>query len=266
MFLGGAPRDWGVTARLGMAYRLRTVGDYEPLSARRLGEYLAAVQGVPWVPDDPYRPFVGWAWFDEHMARPALLDLLAVRHLVLPDRVQPPARTPPFVRLETFGPYAVWQNPLALPRAYLVERARLVEDALAALTHPGFDGQREAVVSGPPDGDVGALADGTAAPARPARIVEDAPERVTVEFASDRPALLVLADGFAPGWRVTVDGAPRTLLQVDHLVRGVVVRPGEHRATFTYRAPGFVPGVAAAAAAMAIVACSAAVSLRRARR
>ena len=65
---------------------------------------------------------------------------------------------------------------------------------------------------------------------------------------------------------VTVDGAPRTLLQVDHLVRGVVVRPGEHRATFTYRAPGFVPGVAAAAAAMAIVACSAAVSLRRARR
>jgi hypothetical protein len=94
MFLGGEPRDWGVTARLGMAYRLRTVGDYEPLSARRLGEYLAAVQGVPWVPDDPYRPFVGSAWFDEHMARPALLDLLAVRHLVLPDRVQPPARTP----------------------------------------------------------------------------------------------------------------------------------------------------------------------------
>jgi hypothetical protein len=52
---------------------------------------------------------------------------------------------------------------------------------------------------------------------------------------------------------------------VNHLVRGVVVRPGEHRATFTYRAPGFVPGVAAAAAAIAIVACSAAVSLRRAR-
>ena len=259
--LGGEPRDWGVTARLGMAYRVRTVGDYEPLSARRLGEYLAAVQGVPWVPDDPYRPFVGWSWFDERMARPALLDLLAVRQLVLPDRVQPPARTPAFVRRETFGPYVVWQNPLALPRAYLVERARLVGDALAAVTDPGFDGQREAVVTG---GTV-ALPDGPAAPARPARIVEDAPERVAVEFATDRPALLVLADGFAPGWQVTVDDAPRAVLQVNHVVRGVVVRPGEHRATFTYRAPGFAPGVVAAAAAIALVAYSAAVSLRRAR-
>jgi hypothetical protein len=261
--LGAKLGDWGVTARLGMVYGLRTLGDYEPLSANRLGDYLAAVQGLHTVHGNPFRPFVGWVRFDGSMRHPALLDLLAVRHVVFPAETPAPTRTPPLVRLATIGPYAVWDNPHALSRAYLVERARFVEDratALATLTDPGFDGRREAVVLGAPDDD---LASADAAPARPARIVADGPERVTVEFETHRRALLVLADGFAPGWRVDVDGAPRRVLEVNHLVRGVVVGPGERRATFAYRAPGFVPGLVAATAAIALVACSAALGRRR---
>jgi uncharacterized membrane protein YfhO len=89
---------------------------------------------------------------------------------------------------------------------------------------------------------------------------------VTVAFDTERDALLVLTDAFAPGWSVTVDGRPRRLRATNHLVRGVVVHPGERRADFTYRAPGFAPGVATAALGAGAVALCAAVGGWRRRR
>jgi hypothetical protein len=57
---------------------------------------------------------------------------------------------------------------------------------------------------------------------------------VNVKVRTDRRSLLVLADAWYPGWRVTVDGRPAELLQADHAFRGVVVPPGEHQVRFTY--------------------------------
>ena len=62
-----------------------------------------------------------------------------------------------------------------------------------------------------------------------------------------------LADAFAPGWRVTVDGAPRRLWQANFLMRGVSLRPGDQRVEFRYRAPGFALGVALAVGAWGCV-------------
>jgi hypothetical protein len=115
---------------------------------------------------------------------------------------------------------------------------------LAAILEPGFDRHREAVIIGPADG---ALATAPATAHRAARISVDEPEQVAVGVQVERPSLLVLADAFAPGWEVRVDGTPRPLLQVNYFVRGVVVRPGEGRAEFSYRAPGLGVGLAAAA-------------------
>jgi hypothetical protein len=54
---------------------------------------------------------------------------------------------------------------------------------------------------------------------------------------------------------------------VNHLVRGVVVRPGENRAEFAYRAPGLMPGaVSAALGAGTVTVCTMAGWLGRRRR
>ena len=47
-------------------------------------------------------------------------------------------------------------------------------------------------------------------------------------------SLLVLADPYYPGWRVSVDGRPATVLPVDQAFRGVVLPAGEHTVTFSY--------------------------------
>jgi hypothetical protein len=57
---------------------------------------------------------------------------------------------------------------------------------------------------------------------------------VDARVRTDRRSLLVLADSWYPGWRVTVDGKPAELLRTDHAYRGVVVPAGEHQVRFTY--------------------------------
>jgi hypothetical protein len=206
----------------------------------------------------------------QRLSHPALLDLAAVDTVVLPNDSPVKEHAPPLVQTADFGVYDVFRNPNALPRAYLAEHVRVVPDAAAALatiTDGTFDGHREAVVVGTPDEpDTSALRGAPPAPVRPARLVVDAPEHVAIEFSTDRPALLVLADAYAPGWEVRIDGILRPVRRVNHLVRGVVVLPGERRADFTYRAPGLAAGVTTAMLSVGIVALCAALARRHRRR
>jgi hypothetical protein len=233
------------------------VQDQESLSARRLGAYLSAIYDLD--PDDDRGwPFNGSVLRRAPIVRPALLDLLAVRTLLLRDDTRPPARAVPLERVGRFGRRALWVNPNALPRAYTVTRVRFVADesaALAAISSPDFEGHAEAVVVGAPDA---VLHQGARVPFTPAHIAVDQAERVGIDVRVDEPSLLVLADAFAPGWRAHVDGESRPLWQVNHLVRGVAVGPGDRRVEFSYRPPGLLLGLTVAVlswiAVLAIVA------------
>ncbi len=169
----------------------------------------------------------------------------------------PPAREPAYGWLGRFAGYDVYANPSTVPRAYTVSHARLVADeqeALATILGDEFAPRYEAVMlSTSASDDASVLAVGPRLPLEPARITRDVSERVDVEFNVTSPSLLVLADAFAPGWRVTVDGSPRPLRQVNYHLRGVLVGPGDHRAEFSYRAPGFLGGVALAGSAWCAV-------------
>jgi hypothetical protein len=201
------------------------------------------------------------------VARPDLLDLVAVRSVVLLRPLEPPARDPPFVKVFESDEFVLYLNPRALPRAFTVQRARFVESevaALAGLLGDDFEGRREAVLVGHPAlAEEAALASAAAHDLRPARVTIDLPERVAIDVDVRAPSLLVLADAFAPGWTVTVDGAPRRLWQTNYLVRGVVVKPGERRVEFSYGAPGFALGTAAAVAAWVAFGAGVAVTRRR---
>jgi len=85
--------------------------------------------------------------------------------------------------------------------------------------------------------------DGSAAPAcadpRPPERLSPRPGYVIVKFVAGCRALLAVSDTWAPGWGVTVDGAPARLLELNGFELGVAVEPGAHTVEFRYR-PGDV--------------------------
>ena len=128
----------------------------------------------------------------------------------------------------------IYANPHALPRTWVVggqQRVAGGDAALAAITAPGFDARRAAVVERP----VAGLSDGPSGPAGTSRIAAYEAERVELAARADRRALVVLSDVWFPGWRATVDGRDVPIERVDYLLRGVAVGPGEHRIVLEYR-------------------------------
>lgn len=248
--------DHAVTPKQGMMRHLRVLSDYEPLCSARLSEFLHTLVGLPPPGDDWASPFTGSVRVSGAIARPALLDLAAVRAVVEFEKpgAAPRADAPPAAF--AYGAYRLYANDTALPRAYIVEATRFVPDATAALraiAAPDFDAHREVVLVGAADPSLD-RAGREAAPARAATIATDDPELVRIDVAVEHPAVLVLADAFAPGWHVDVDGTSRPVWQANHFVRGVLLRPGDRRVTFTYRAPGFAAGVVACGGSLLLAA------------
>jgi hypothetical protein len=131
------------------------------------------------------------------------------------------------------GPSAlIYEDPGALPRAFLVGSVRVTEPggALTALAEPGFDPSAAAVLYEPPPFELGGgRVDGHA------RIVERRSDAVTLAVAADRPALLVLAENHYPGWEARLNGDPIPVLLANHTFRAVAVPAGEHELVFRFR-------------------------------
>ena len=47
--------------------------------------------------------------------------------------------------------------------------------------------------------------------------------------------LLMLSETFYPGWRATVNGQPARILEVDGVLRGILVDAGDSHVTLQYR-------------------------------
>jgi hypothetical protein len=86
--------------------------------------------------------------------------------------------------------------------------------------------------------------------ARP-RFLRDGLDEVVLAVQTPRPALLLLADLWAPGWEVTVDGEPAPLLRADLALRAVALPAGAREVRFTYHDPALRRGVLLALAGLA---------------
>jgi hypothetical protein len=188
------------------------------------------------------------------------LALLGVTHL-LQHRRDPPLRA---FKTAYAGPDArVYDNPAALPRAFMVDRQRVVGSADAArdtVTAPSFPARSVAVT----EKRIPGLADGPGAgPAGSARVVDYEDDRVSVDTDAARRSLLVLTDSWFPGWKATVDGNDVPIERVDYLIRGVPVPAGVHRVEFSYRPVSWRVGWIVSLLALLVLAGLTVVGVRR---
>jgi hypothetical protein len=126
----------------------------------------------------------------------------------------------------------VYRNNLALPRAYLASEAHVIpntDSAVSFMKLRGWDPRKTAVVDRPI---------GVTLPSDPltgsASIVEKNPDKVVVRTTANRPALLVLADVYAHGWKAWVDDKPTPIAITNVAFRGVPVGAGTHTVRFEF--------------------------------
>lgn len=135
----------------------------------------------------------------------------------------------------------IYENPRALPQAWLVPKAEAVsaDEALRRIRgeseHP-FD-PREVALFEPDDKVKVALPQDKFDVPAEARVIEYEPNRLTIETNADKRAALIVSETNYPGWEATIDGQPATIFNADYLLRGVIVPEGKHRVQMRYTAP-----------------------------
>jgi hypothetical protein len=68
--------------------------------------------------------------------------------------------------------------------------------------------------------------------------------RLRFAFEAPTSGLLVIKDGFYPGWRATIDGKDTEVLRVNGMVKGVLIEElGYHVVEFEYAPQGFIIGI-----------------------
>lgn len=173
------------------------------------------------------------------------LDFLGPRYVLSAYELRSP-------RLELLAKPDIhlYHNRAARPRAFLVHRARVEspQRVLKAMAEEGFALDQVAVVEEEP---VLPLAPGRGK--EEAEITHHAFCRVRVEVVASANALLILADQYFPGWRVTVDGKPAVLQAANYVLRAVAVPRGRHTVEFTYRPTSFLVGLYLTLGAFAVV-------------
>jgi hypothetical protein len=71
-------------------------------------------------------------------------------------------------------------------------------------------------------------------PSEEVRVIRDDPGRVELVAQLRTPGLVVLADTYYPGWRLSVDGRATEILRTNGAMRGALVGAGEHRLVYRY--------------------------------
>ncbi len=149
-----------------------------------------------------------------------------------------------------------------LPRAWVVHDTIEAEDDVAwnAVAAGSIDLKTSAFVSTPID-DIEPLAPGSV---DSVRINKYEPDLVQIDVETSSAGLLVLADTWDPGWKVSIDGTTSELVRVNGLIRGVRIPEGAHSVTFSYQPTSLRVGlmVSFTSAALAIALCLAALASR----
>jgi hypothetical protein len=241
-----AIRHWTPSNTL-MVYGLRDAQGSDSLMTMRIFRFLQA-----WDKHSPLHQ----AFAVRHFASP-LLDLMAVRYVLAAVPLSPKERNG--LRLVHEGEWWVYENPDALPRAFVVTDWRWAnspDDALRQITCPDFAPHRWAILETLPLSSSLASSLPSSVPSvasRPPSLVprpffRDAVNRLEVVARLPQSAALVLADGAYPGWWAWAKGSngrwqPLTVFIADYAFRAVLLPSGDWRVLWVYFPASVVVGL-----------------------
>ncbi|WP_435021624.1 hypothetical protein TA3x_002474 [Tundrisphaera sp. TA3] len=161
--------------------------------------------------------------------------------------------------------YQILRNKDAYPRAWIVHEARMKDPivdlarnsrtrTIFEILYPAdalwfdpewvlYDPKRTAWIETDDRSQLqGFVSGGAPTASETASVVVQGPQRVELDVSLARPGLVILADIFYPGWKLTIDGQPAPILRANRIMRGAAVPSGRHRLVYTYEPGSFRVG------------------------
>ena len=209
---------------------IETANGYNPVQLRRYWSYMRAV-----VPDEVR---YNLSIFPTQLPPPSTLDLLQVSWITQPKKDAPPPGT---VEVAQDPGRALYRLSASSNRFALIDEwdvAASPDDALEAVTQPGFSPSEQMVLEEEPD----FLGKPGQATAKGVEFTIEDPTSISVKTQSSEPAVLLIRNSWDENWSATVDGAPADVLPADYFLQGVPVAAGKHTVKLTYEDPNIVPG------------------------
>jgi hypothetical protein len=167
------------------------------------------------------------------------MNLLGVRYLIAaPGTTLPVNLGLPLVYKGADA--SIFENPGASPPAQVPEAISTVtgeSGSLGAIARPTFDARNAAVIERGQPGSRGVQAGHGSV-----TVTHEGDNEVKLQATMSRGGLVVLDDAWAHGWSVQIDGRRAQPLEVDDVMRGVVVPAGVHSIVWRYSVPGLKLG------------------------
>jgi hypothetical protein len=175
---------------------------------------------------------------------------LGARYFIFPTGADPrysadddPDR-PPLKRLAFKEGMGLWEAEGVPGFAYLSDYLWVVPDEAGAahwLLRATWEKVRAfgAVVEAPEEAVANIKHEPEAGSPGSTMVREYTPGHIAVDVNASRPALLVVAESYYPGWKATLDGRPVEILRTNYLSQGVVVPQGTHRVVLSYEPDSF---------------------------
>jgi uncharacterized membrane protein YfhO len=174
-----------------------------------------------------------------------ILSILNVKYLISSFKLEDED-----LKLVREGKIKLYENLKVLPRAYCVPDATVVKndaEVLTTLENRGFNPRISVLITGE---EYERVADNInkikgLSPYRykgGTKILKYSLNNVEIETSGNDSGFLVLADNFYPGWKVYINGSEKTILRVNHSLRGVVIPQGTNKVTFRYNPMSFKIG------------------------
>ncbi|HEX3447892.1 MAG TPA: hypothetical protein VHS97_06535, partial [Isosphaeraceae bacterium] len=222
-------------------------------------------------------PAVPNGWRDETRG---LAAFLFNSDLIYPDRAAFPCPE----EIENFRnwaethDYQIFRNRLHLARAWVVHDARTtvpvtglsresrshaMQEILYAAdeiwndrTQVAYDPRKIAWVANDDSPALRQFLSGHATrPSESVKVTYPNPQQAVLEVNLESPGIVVLADVFYPGWKLTIDGKPAPIYRVNGSMRGAAVPAKSHRLIFTYDPQSFRIGRLVSVAGLALLVC-----------
>ncbi len=171
-----------------------------------------------------------------------ILNMLNVKYVVFPaeyhrryegyqvSRLKGILESSGFLPVWKKGNNFVYENPQALPRAFLVDAVKVVsrEEALRSLTMKEFDPSREVLLEKEPDARPVSI-EGSSV-----RIASYNINSITMEAHIEKPCMMVLGEIAYPDWKAEVDGQEREILTANYCLRAISLSPGDKNIVFRF--------------------------------